>query len=243
MPSNTPPPRPNGKWIDVARRIADELAQDRVSPGEILDGEAELMTRYGVSRATLREALRLLQFLGLVEIKMGRSGGTMLREPTAEHLAPILTLYLQFAGCTWRQLHEAYAEIKPHIVAAAARNRTPEQAADLEALLAEHLTLPIREQAALLPALVQAYHAMSNNPMLSLIGRAFETVVLSQSAISDTSPESLPKVIETTRLLAQEIVNGNEARALRIAQRQGEAALALRQEHHPEQLDSVISWD
>lgn len=233
----------SGKWVEVARKIAAELAENRVQPGEALNVEADYIERYGVSRATLREALRLLQYLGLVEIRMGRTGGIVLREPTAENLAQIMTLYLQFAGCTWRQLFEAYAEVKPLIVDAAARNRTPEQAEQLEALLDELATLPIEEQAANIPYLVKSYHAMSGNPMLSIIGRVFETVVLSGSTVAGTSKSDLPAVVETTRLLAQEIASGNAARAVRIATRQGEAVIELREQRHPELLDTVITWE
>lgn len=56
----------------VARAIADEIAAGGLAPGERLPSERELGERLGVSRATVRRALRELAAKGLVESHVGR---------------------------------------------------------------------------------------------------------------------------------------------------------------------------
>ena len=78
--------------VDVAglplyRRIAQDL-RDRIGRGELAQGsqvetELELMARYGVSRATVRQALRSLITVGLLEIRRGL--GTFVRPHAVEH--------------------------------------------------------------------------------------------------------------------------------------------------------------
>lgn len=229
--------------MTVARRIAAELAEGRIRPGDLLSVEADSAEHYGVGRSTLREALRVLQYLGLVEMRMGRTGGIVLRDPTPENLAQILTLYLQFTGCTWRQLLEAYTEIKPVIVEAAARNRTDEQADELRSLLARFDDLSLAEQASRVSDLVKAYHAMSGNPMLGLMGRAFETVILSHSAVAARQDADLPAKVEWARLLAVQIADGNAETAVEVVKQQTRVAIALMEAAQPEVIDTVISWE
>ena len=80
------PPREQGHvTLKKAETIADQIVQTIVSqrwePGELFGSEVELIARYGVSRAVFREAVRLLEHHGLVEMRRGLHGGLFIRQP------------------------------------------------------------------------------------------------------------------------------------------------------------------
>jgi GntR family transcriptional repressor for pyruvate dehydrogenase complex len=81
------------------QQIADELRSLIVS-GELAEGdslgrEPELVERFGVSRPSLREALRILKTEGLVEVVRGLRGGVVVREPSQRMTARTAALILQ----------------------------------------------------------------------------------------------------------------------------------------------------
>ncbi|MCD6363627.1 MAG: FadR family transcriptional regulator [Synergistetes bacterium] len=59
-------------YEEVAEEIKSWILEGRLKPGERLPSEEELLRRFGVSRASLREAFRLLESMGLVETVLGR---------------------------------------------------------------------------------------------------------------------------------------------------------------------------
>ncbi|MEP4377695.1 MAG: GntR family transcriptional regulator [Alphaproteobacteria bacterium] len=70
------------RYEQVARRLAEEISDGVFAPGEYLPGETAIGQRFGVSRHTVREALRRLQSLGLVASQQGKGTTVLAREPT-----------------------------------------------------------------------------------------------------------------------------------------------------------------
>lgn len=73
---------------EVARRLKVFIAEGNLKPGDRLPTEAQLAERFGVSRLSLREATKSLEFLGIVEAKPGRglTVGRMNMERVTEYL-------------------------------------------------------------------------------------------------------------------------------------------------------------
>ena len=65
----------------LAQRIVDEIADEDWPVGTILGTEPELTSRYGVSRNTFREAVRILEHLGAARMREGRGGGLAVTAP------------------------------------------------------------------------------------------------------------------------------------------------------------------
>jgi GntR family transcriptional repressor for pyruvate dehydrogenase complex len=120
----------------TARRIIRDFADRGVVPGEGLADEATLIERYGVSRGTLREALRLLQFLGAITIKAGPQGGARLATPDPAVVGSALGMVVQFHGATLRTVFETRLAVEPAVAALAATNRTEEDLVRLDELVA-----------------------------------------------------------------------------------------------------------
>lgn len=79
---------------EIAAQIRGQLARQRLRAGDRLPAERDLATQFGVSRNTLREALRSLEIAGLLELKKGATGGAFIREGGGEAaIAGLADLY------------------------------------------------------------------------------------------------------------------------------------------------------
>jgi GntR family transcriptional repressor for pyruvate dehydrogenase complex len=59
----------------VAHELVAEIAKQGLTPGRVLPPEADMVRSFGVGRATIREALRLLEVQGLIAMRPGPGGG------------------------------------------------------------------------------------------------------------------------------------------------------------------------
>lgn len=75
------PVRAGNAFEETVERLMQAIRLGVVGPGERLPAERDLATRLGVSRVTLREAIRSLQDAGYVESRRGRYGGTFVNSP------------------------------------------------------------------------------------------------------------------------------------------------------------------
>ena len=119
----------------VAGEIRRRIINGDVQAGDPLPNEAELTALFGVSRPTLREALRLLEADGLIEVKRGVRGGPRVRVPDAAVTARHAAMLLQMRGTTLEDLIGARLIIEPAAVRALARRSSR---SDVKALRAAH---------------------------------------------------------------------------------------------------------
>lgn len=97
----------------VASRLRRMIADGELKEGDWLPTEAELVTDLGVSRPTLREAFRLLEADGLVQIRRGPPGGAQVTRPGPETAANLFGLILTLSGTTLLDVYEARMTIEP----------------------------------------------------------------------------------------------------------------------------------
>lgn len=108
----------------MAELVASSLRR-RIINGELADGaelprEAEMQAEFGVSRPSLREALRILETEGLIRIRRGKVGGGVVQTPTAQSTAYHLGLTLQSRGATLSDVAQARVVMEPACVGLAA---------------------------------------------------------------------------------------------------------------------------
>src|SRR5260370_4526948 len=125
-------PMPVPKASDV---LADDL-RERILLGEFPEGtalptERDLVAQTQMSRATVREALRILEVQGLIRIKTGRAGGAFVKRPDDESVADSVALVIRGRRIRMAALLETREAIEPACAQLAAKYRTD---ADLERL-------------------------------------------------------------------------------------------------------------
>ena len=82
----------------MARDIVDDIVVERLDERDNLPSETAMLQHYGVSRETLREALRLLEVQGLISIRRGPGGGPIVGAVDPANLGRISTLFYHLAG-------------------------------------------------------------------------------------------------------------------------------------------------
>jgi len=116
---------------EVVDQIKEAIYSRQLLPGDRLPSERELSEQFGLSRMTIRDALRVLESTGLVEIKVGASGGAYVREPNLEMLSDSLSSFLRLKKTTLLELTEARKIIETATAELAAQRATEE---DLKAV-------------------------------------------------------------------------------------------------------------
>lgn len=106
----------------IALEIVRSIVRQKLKAGDRLPGEAQMLQQYGVSRPSLREALRLLEVQGLLGIRPGPGGGPVVGVMNPRTLAHTMTLYLHLSECTYKELAAAYAMAEPQLAELAAQN-------------------------------------------------------------------------------------------------------------------------
>jgi DNA-binding FadR family transcriptional regulator len=122
--------------------IADELraliVSGKVAEGDSLGREPDLVERFGVSRPSLREALRILEAEGLITVVRGVLGGVVVRAPDVSVTARTAAVLLQSRNVTLGDVHDARSVIEPaaaRLVASGSSAARKAAVADLEQLV------------------------------------------------------------------------------------------------------------
>jgi GntR family transcriptional repressor for pyruvate dehydrogenase complex len=118
---------------EVTERLLSLMVSGKLQPGDRLPSQSELSAQLRVGRSTVREALRTLNTMGLVELRQGQ--GTFVKELNARSLTHPEVLARFVSREMTEQLFEARQIIEPEIVAFAAQRATPEDLAVMEAAL------------------------------------------------------------------------------------------------------------
>src|SRR5271165_5953294 len=119
----TDQPRRQAKTAEtVAAAIVRDVVSRNLNPGDMLPSEAAMLARFRVSRASLREALRLLEVQELIRLKPGPGGGPIVSAVDPRNLAKITMLYLYLGGATYQELFEAQQVLAQNDAERAARN-------------------------------------------------------------------------------------------------------------------------
>ena len=114
----------------VLNRLADLISEGRLSAGDTLPPESDLAAQFRVSKPTVREALRKLEMMGVIEIVHGR--GSSIRRISAEPLQFFLRLALGSLERGIEEIIEFRRSIEVSAAGLAAQNGTNDQIAELE---------------------------------------------------------------------------------------------------------------
>jgi DNA-binding FadR family transcriptional regulator len=121
----------------VAGTLRRQIVRGELSEGDALPSETSLMDFYGVSRPTLREALRVLEAERLIKVHRGSHGGARVQSPNGDVAARYAALVLEHQGASMADVYEARTIIEPPCARILAQRRTKGDLALLWASIAE----------------------------------------------------------------------------------------------------------
>lgn len=159
--------------LQVAQAIVSDIQMNAREAGDRLPQEEDMLARYEVARATLREALRFLELQGVIHLQLGRGGGPVVSRPQTRDFASSLSLILQFMDTDLRALLELREAIAPDTAARAAERATN---ADLAALTDCYAQLERDRESASFEETNRRFHDLlgwaSGNPGFGLLTSA-----------------------------------------------------------------------
>lgn len=124
--------RRNKVYEDVARQI-ERLILKKLRPGDKLPSERELAESLSVSRSSIRDAIRSLELMGMVEPRQG--AGTIVREVTASSVANPLANALKRKEELMGELLDFRLMLEPPLASRAATHASPEEISEMEDIL------------------------------------------------------------------------------------------------------------
>lgn len=119
----------------IARQIRSDILRNDLSDGASLPLEAQLILQYGVSRPTIREALRILESEGLIALQRGARGGAKVQPFDGTMVARSTGFFLQAMGATIGDVYLARTLIEPEAAKLAADAHPAEATAALRQAL------------------------------------------------------------------------------------------------------------
>ena len=168
----------------VAGTLRRMVVDGQLKDGDFLPNEAELMAHFGVSRPTLREAVRVLESERLVEVRRGSRTGARVRVPGPEIVARPAGLLLELTGATIADVMVAQAGIEPMAARLLAETGTPEAFDELDRMLAEHI--PAGFQTGQLAETTGDFHRrmveLSGNATLAIIAGMLHQITVRHTA-------------------------------------------------------------
>ncbi|MER6808192.1 FCD domain-containing protein [Spirillospora sp. NPDC000708] len=220
------PAEPRRKLAEqVARRIEDDIIDRGWPVGEVLGAEAELIDRYGVSRAAVREAISILEYKQVAAMRRGRGGGLVVRAPAGAAVAESVAAFFHFADVSVEELYEARITLEVLAARLAARRIGEDDIAHLRDVAAtDTVARPLSV------AIARA----SANPVLSIFIPTLTRVtgVLAGPPTDDyeLGESSSAERSRALRAIAEAIVSGDEVKAERRVRShlQGERTWLLR---------------
>lgn len=206
----------------LAERLRAQILEGDLATGQALPPERVLAERSGMSRTVVREALRILEIEGLVEIRPGRNGGSVVRTPDVGSFARSLEIFIRGRMVRFGDVLEAREYVEPICAQLAAERRTDE---DLEMLRQETATV----EAAFgdLPAFLTenvkwhiAVAQISHNELLAAFMQAIATAVRAATDVENfNSPQTMDGTVRAHRRVVEAIAAHDGERAYRAMKR------------------------
>jgi DNA-binding FadR family transcriptional regulator len=206
--------------------IADELRAlivgGELSEGDSLGHEPDLVERFGVSRPSLREALRILEAEGLITVVRGALGGVVVHEPNERMTARTAALVLQARNVPLADVYDARSMLEPTAAATIARSTRRRSAAKELLRLIDEQEANIEDPDAFGVANARFHEhlvSLAGNQTLSIVAEMLNEIVsravtaVASEAPTPQSTDTRKRGIRSQRRLVELIAAGDAAGA------------------------------
>lgn len=220
--------RPVRNHEQVLAQIQAKILGGQLRAGEKLPSERELVEAFGVSRTSVREALRVLEALGIIDAHTGsgRDAGSIVTGRSTEALGNLLRLHMAVTQIDLSDLVEIRCQMEQNAAASAAVHATAEEIAHLRALITKMRAEDVEEEQ--FNELDTEFHVSiarsSRNVLAADLMQALRDAVKSEmTAAFDRLPD--------WKLVTTSLVEAHERVVDAIEKGDGERAGALVHEH------------
>jgi DNA-binding FadR family transcriptional regulator len=190
----------------AAERIVDDIIDRGWPVGEILGSEADLVERYGISRAVFREAVRLVEHQHVARMRRGPGGGLVVEEPSVGAVISAVVLYLVRVDATLDEVFDSRLVLEEIVAETASGRIDDEAAAALRAVLAAEAAEPGHDQRHLHTQLAKA----TGNPVLDLFVETLNRVALLYYSRRDgVAKTELSQSLKAHQQIVKAVLDGN----------------------------------
>ncbi|MTJ05196.1 MAG: FadR family transcriptional regulator [Sediminimonas qiaohouensis] len=160
--------------VQIAEAIKDWVVDQGLQAGDRLPGEADLIERFGMSKGTIREAMRILEAQGLIKTRTGPGGGSFVHEVSRQRAKALLGNFFYFKNLTVGDIYQLRLALEPELSASLAGKLGEDILQELEANIAVYSesAKTLEEEREQHVASLR-FHAIlaeqSDNPLLSFV--------------------------------------------------------------------------
>jgi GntR family transcriptional regulator, transcriptional repressor for pyruvate dehydrogenase complex len=229
----------------LARVIARDITKRGLKPGDRLMSEATMTSEFGIGRASVREALRILEGHGLITIKTGPSGGPVVAVVDARSFGRTASLYFQYVQATADELIDARLGMETMLAGQAADRWDEADTSVLRAHLEQADAVDVEDWDKYRQA-TDTFHSlvsdMSGNRILSLFGGGLASLYRDRVSSTVYPVDERRRVVREHRRIGQAILAGKRAEAEILMREHLVAVNALVRALHPTIGEDVIDW-
>jgi GntR family transcriptional repressor for pyruvate dehydrogenase complex len=245
MANPTPTKRGAKLSETVAKEIVDDIYSQGLGPGAKLPPEREMLERFGVSRGTLREALRILEVHGLLMIRSGPYGGPTVSEMTPHDFNRACSLHFKSAGITVRELWQSRVSLEPLLTRLAAEHLTSDTIASLTSLLERAKAESVDVNSTFIETGAEFHQAIataSGDPILSLFARSLGEMTAYLATQALFPPSQFARVHDDHIRIIEAILAGESSRAETLARVHIEEMRTTYSKNYSAQFDTVLPY-
>ncbi len=230
----------------VARSILESIEDRSLKPGDSLPTEIVMLKEKGVGRATLREALRILEVNGFIMLKPGPGGGPIVTAAGARDFGRMATMHFQRAGLTFQDLLEARLVLEPMMARMAAERPDRAGVEDLEDVCKEGKVLDPGNDRAYAQS-TRSFHRvisqLSGVRLLDFLASTLADVYFDRFGLNlYESSADRQSVLDIHAAIAAAVVAGDGDTAERLTREHMAAFATSAEARMPGLMNEIINW-
>lgn len=229
----------------VAREIVRRIREEELPPGTLLPSESQMLADFGVGRASLREALRVLEVGGLITIKPGPGGGPVVAGVEAREFGRMASLYFQVGRMTFSELMEARLVMEPVMARLAAERRDPRLVAELDRAVDDMQKVQLSNDTEYLSTSADFHETvagMSGNRILDLFGSALLELFYDRVSGMLFPVSRRSGIRDAHAAIAEAIRDGDADRAETLMREHMVEYVEYAKRRYPALLDEIVDW-
>ena len=200
----------------LAATVREQILSGKLRSGDMLPNEREMVDQSGLSRGSVREAMRILETQGLISTSVGRNQGRRAISPTQDVVGGAIDLFIRGSRIPFASLMDTFETLAPNIGALAAAHRDEQDLAAL-AQCQEQLKITLGARR-FMDANLEWHLAIgraSHNPLLSAIYEGLGPNLVDPRVADFTSRDVRIKVRRAVDRIQESIVAGDAEAARR----------------------------